>query len=48
MMIVTNAAIVTTLRIPVLHLLERGNLRAAIGQPAGPGPTSINYRQRRR
>jgi len=39
-MIATNAAIVTALRILVFHLLERGNLRAATGQPAGPALAS--------
>jgi hypothetical protein len=46
--IVTNAAIVTTLSILVLPLLERGNLRAATGQPAGPALASVSCRRRRR
>src|SRR4029453_12131136 len=45
--IVINAAIVTALRILVLPLLERGNLRAATGQPAGPALTSVSCRRRR-
>src|SRR6476660_5339479 len=45
--IVTNPAIVTTLRI-LVPLLERGNLRAAIGQPTGPALASVSCPRRRR